>query len=566
MSSLDYSLEQLRSVQRDVGLDAVALNIPMREIFQIACADGENEHRIGTILERVAESLALQCVGRPRPLIKNRVRETNGGPLLCRLLAVPVPDSDGEFNGILIAFRDSHRDAFSGDEAKRMSELAKLFAPASALAQDELTRLPTRAAFQERIAGLMHTTREPVRGALLYVDIDRLHVINELWGFPAGDLAIVTVAGKLGDGAARHNALASRLSGDRFAIFVPGCTPASGVSIARQFLDGVRAAGIDGPTGRIDLSLSIGVAAFDVETTPLDHALAFAETACKTASEGGGNRVELYEESSAQVVRRREDIVSMGRVRIALDDGRYRILAQPIASLQKADEVNRHEMLFRILDEKDRLIVPGNFMSAAERYRLLPEIDRCVVTAVLNQLAERSKLRGFEPLQVSINLSAPSLADPHFSDWLLAQIDGSGLPSAWIGFELSEGAAMHNLERAQALVGKLTERGCSFMLDDFGVGMSSLGYLQALNISMLKIDAIFVRDLLENRRSESVVRAIASASQSMGIATAAEHVESAQICMRLIDLGVQYGQGYAIGKPQPLERVLAGAPPLAQAS
>jgi EAL domain-containing protein (putative c-di-GMP-specific phosphodiesterase class I) len=185
---------------------------------------------------------------------------------------------------------------------------------------------------------------------------------------------------------------------------------------------------------------------------------------------------------------------------------------------------------------------------------------------VLSQLKERSQLRGFEPIQVSINLSAPSLADPSFSDWLVAQIDASGLPSAWIGFELSESAAMHNLELAQALVSKLAARGCSFMLDDFGVGMSSLGYLQALNISMLKIDATFVRDLLENPRSESVVRAIAQLSQSMGIATAAEHVESAQICMRLIELGVQYGQGYAIGKPQPLDRVLAGAPPLAQAS
>src|SRR5262249_49176261 len=159
----------------------------------------------------------------------------------------------------------------------------------------------------------------------------------------------------------------------------------------QQILDEVHANGIDGPTGRIDVSLSVGVAAFDVESTPFDHALAFAETAHKTASERGGNRVELYEESGTQAAPRREAIVSMGRVRMALDDGRYRILAQPIASLQKSDEVNRYEMLFRILDEKDRLVVPGNFMSAAERYRLLPEIDRCVVKAVLSQLKERSQ-------------------------------------------------------------------------------------------------------------------------------------------------------------------------------
>jgi EAL domain-containing protein (putative c-di-GMP-specific phosphodiesterase class I) len=173
---------------------------------------------------------------------------------------------------------------------------------------------------------------------------------------------------------------------------------------------------------------------------------------------------------------------------------------------------------------------------------------------------------GFKPLQVSLNLSGPTICEPEFADWLENHVKDSGVPGDWIGFELTENAAIANLERAQALIDRMGALGCKFALDDFGTGVNSLAYLKALKLSMIKIDGSFIRDVLENERSESLVRGIAQLAKSMGIETVAEYVETPTICMRLIDLGVQFGQGYALGKPVLLDRSLDPVRSLALAS
>jgi EAL domain-containing protein (putative c-di-GMP-specific phosphodiesterase class I) len=202
-------------------------------------------------------------------------------------------------------------------------------------------------------------------------------------------------------------------------------------------------------------------------------------------------------------------------------------------------------------------VLPARFMSAATRYQLLPQLDRCVITHVLSKLKAARATTGFVPIHASINLSGPTISEPGFMDWLLDEIKASGVPGEWLGFELTETAAVGNLQRAQTLIDQLGQRGCRFALDDFGTGLSSLAYLQTLNFSMLKIDGSFVRDLLTNERSASLVRAVAQLASSMGIETVAEYVETPEICMRLIELQVQFGQGYALGRPVKLERILA---------
>jgi EAL domain-containing protein (putative c-di-GMP-specific phosphodiesterase class I) len=171
-------------------------------------------------------------------------------------------------------------------------------------------------------------------------------------------------------------------------------------------------------------------------------------------------------------------------------------------------------------------------------------------------------------MHASVNLSGPTISEPDFMEWLLGEIHSSGVPGDWLSFELTETAAVGNLQRAQLLIDQLGKRGCRFALDDFGTGLSSLAYLKTLNFSMLKIDGSFVRDLLVNERSASLVRAVAQLANSMGIETVAEYVETAEICRRLIELQVQFGQGYALGRPVKLERILmpcgSNASPAAQ--
>jgi EAL domain-containing protein (putative c-di-GMP-specific phosphodiesterase class I) len=246
----------------------------------------------------------------------------------------------------------------------------------------------------------------------------------------------------------------------------------------------------------------------------------------------------------------------VGRLRTALAEGRFQIFGQPIAPLLQHEPTRRYEMLLRLIDENDALVLPARFMSAATRYQLLPQLDRCVISHVLSKLKAAKATPGFVPVHASINLSGPTISEPEFMDWLLEEIQRSTVPGNWLSFELTETAAVGNLQRAQALINQLGQHGCRFALDDFGTGLSSLAHLKALNFSMLKIDGSFVRDLLSNERSASLVRAVAQLANSMGIETVAEYVETPEICMRLIELQVQFGQGYALGRPVRLERIL----------
>ncbi|RPH54412.1 MAG: EAL domain-containing protein, partial [Lysobacterales bacterium] len=190
----------------------------------------------------------------------------------------------------------------------------------------------------------------------------------------------------------------------------------------------------------------------------------------------------------------------------------------------------------------------------------------CVVSHVLQQLRAARSRAGFEPLHVSLNLSGPTISDPSFHEWLLAELDAAAVPGDWVTFELTEAAAVNNLELAQLLMNRLGERGCRFALDDFGTGVSSLAHLKEMHFSTLKIDGSFVRDILHNERSQSLVRAISELANAMGMETVAEYVETPEICMRLIELQVQFGQGYAIGRPRPLEGILDSSKELARAS
>src|SRR5690606_4221723 len=241
------------------------------------------------------------------------------------------------------------------------------------------------------------------------------------------------------------------------------------------------------------------------------------EVACKAAKERGRNRVEIYHVSDTSIIRRRDDIAIVGRLRSALEQGRYQIFGQPIASLLTPDSVHRYEMLLRIVDEKGRLVLPANFMSSASRYQLLPQIDRCVISDVLKHLRAASARPGYKPLHVSINLAGSTISDNGFLDWLQMQLDESGIDAATLTFELTETAAIGNMEHARTLMSTLGARGCRFALDDFGTGLSSLTHLKNLQFSSLKIDGSFIRDLMHNERSQSLVRAVTQLASAMGM-------------------------------------------------
>jgi diguanylate cyclase (GGDEF)-like protein len=555
----------LFEAQQRVSCHAIAFTPPSRDHFDFHCSAADAAE-VRRILENVADSFLLECRNRPEPVVSNRVRYEANGPLVGRFLAAAIQDDKVQLAGVALIFRTMEQEAFSKEDARAIGLLTQQLSKIISIPADPMTGLPTRSGVERLIEWRLDSRTARTVSTVLYGDIDQLHVVNDLLGFEAGDQVIAAVAHALQGQLASRDAVLSRLSGDRFTIFFPDCTLERARAIGDELRDAVSQVPLTIGTDSIPLSISFGAATVRGGDRSFDHALAAAEVACKAAKDRGRNRVESYEVHDSSINRRIDDIAIVGRLRVALEKGNFQMFGQPIAPLLQPESVRRYEMLLRLVDEKGRLVLPGQFMSSATRYQLLPQIDRCVISYVLTRLATAKREPGFEPMHLSINLSGPTLGDPTFLDWLVVQIDSSGVPGDWLEFELTETAAVSNLEHAQRLMARLTECGCRFALDDFGTGLSSLAHLKALNFSVLKIDGSFIRDILHNERSDSLVRAVTQLAHGMGMETVAEYVETPEICMKLIELGVQFGQGYAIGRPRPLDKILQPDLQLANAS
>jgi diguanylate cyclase (GGDEF)-like protein len=567
MTSTSTTIQQfLLEAASRVASTAVAYTTPSREEFYFRAAEGVDAEETRQILVTTADTFLLQMRNRRDPLVRNKVRYEHGGPLVGRFLVAPVHDDAGELAGVVMVLRKVESEEFGQGDLRTIVRLCHQLSKLLSLPADPVTGLLTRPGLEKLVEWRLSALGERSSACVLYGDIDQLHIVNDLLGFEAGDNAIAAVATALNHQLAQHDAVLSRLSGDRFTVFLPDCPLAKARKIAVDLRDAVQGSTLTVGEDTIPLSICFGAAALRRGERSFDHALAAAEVACKAAKDRGRNRVEAYQVSDSSIIRRRDDISIVTRLRAALDEGRFQIFGQPIAALLQPEDARRYEMLLRIIDEKGRLVLPGHFMSSATRYQLLPQIDRCVVSDVLTKLQTASRRPGFEPMHVSINLSGPTISDPGFLDWLLVQIASSSVPAEWLTFELTETAAVNNLEQAKLLMDRLGELGCRFALDDFGTGLSSLAHLKTLNFSVLKIDGSFIRDILTNERSQSLVRAVAQLAGAMGMETIAEYVETPEICMRLIELQVQFGQGYAIGKPRPFEGVLDQPAHLANAS
>jgi EAL domain-containing protein (putative c-di-GMP-specific phosphodiesterase class I) len=267
--------------------------------------------------------------------------------------------------------------------------------------------------------------------------------------------------------------------------------------------------------------------------------------------------VEVYQDADQSIVRRNDDVLVADRLRHALDEGRVEVFAQPIVRLHGESSNTHYELLMRLIGDAGTHLSPAWFMSAATRYRMLPELDRAVLQHIFGKLNKHRAALMKKNLRFSVNLSGPSIGDPDFIEWLGTHIGGGGVPGDWLQFEITETAAVANVGQTQALMRRLKARGVTFALDDFGTGVSSFAYLKFFDVKMLKLDGSFVRDLLANTRSESLVRGIAQLGRGMNIETVAECVETAEVRDRLTELGVDCAQGFFFGRPRPLEDILA---------
>jgi len=472
-----------------------------------------------------------------------------------KILACPVRHPSERVMGVLALFNPPSAQDFDSHQTRIAEVLAKRATSIIQAQYDPSTGLMTRQAFERQAAALLSPSTSEEAHIILYLDIDRLHVINETFGMHVGDDVIVSVAECMAK-SLPAGALSARISGDRLAALIPNSDMDAAAIVAEKIRAAAAAIVPRAGQGSFEVSACLGVAPIGRSDNPLAHALATAEIACKAAKDRGRNRVEMFQDSDQSIIRRHTDILVIGKLRDALDNDSFRLDAQPILPLRGNYGRPRFELLIRMVGDRGEIIPPGKFLSAAERYQLMPTVDRWVVHRACGLLGEYSASVGQDIARFAINLSGQSLQEESFLEFVIQEIKASSLPPGVLCFELTETATIGNLVKAQNFIHRLQDLGCQFALDDFGTGVSSLAYLKDLSVNYLKIDGSFVRDAITNSRSESMIKAIAQLAKVMCMETIAEYVETDALRARMADLGVDYGQGFAMGKAQRLEDLL----------
>jgi diguanylate cyclase (GGDEF)-like protein len=372
------------------------------------------------------------------------------------------------------------------------------------------------------------------RASLLLLDIDRLQSVNHLHGMAAGDAAILSVARLLVPPLLPPDALVASTMGDQFAIVLPGVDATAAAGIAARLQTAAAAIQPGLPDDASPMTLSAGVVEID----------------------DTGTRVEIFSAANSTLIRRSDEVLAAADLREALRTGQLLLFAQPIRLLADRTAPPGFELLIRMRDESGEIRPPGDFIAAAQRFQLLPDLDRYVVDAAFEALAPHRGLLTRLSSTVSINVSGQSLTSDAFVDHFIARLRASRVPGGLITLEVTEQAAVTSLDRAGAAMRRLRELGCGIAIDDFGTGANSLAYLRQLPVTRIKIDGSFVRDMLTNSRSEAGVKGILQIAREYQLDIVAEYVESEAIARRLLAMGIQRGQGYLFGKPEPLELAL----------
>lgn len=536
-----------------LGCPIGALLIPDKNIAVCRTAGIAAQSGADALTRTHRHLLALAQVQR-RTIVLNR--SANSGPMAglpYKILACPVMHSGQRVVGVLVIFKHARDHDFDLRQIHVVELLARRINHVLQNAFDA-TGLLTRPAFEKRALAALAAASKKASHCVIYADVDRLHVLNENMGMHIGDEIITRVAETLRS-ALNPRTMASRISGDRFAIFLPDTELDEARAFAEDLCRRINQQNVVVGGKRVEISASFGVAHLEPSEHPISHALAGAEAACKAAKDRGRNRVEALEDADRSIVRRVEDVALLGAVREALELGRFKMDAQPMVALHGHGE--RHfELLLRMLDAKGQVLTPDRFLLAAERYQLAPAIDRWVLQSVLDIVSAAAPKLQSLGAQFAINISGQSLGDDEFTGFLERTLRTYALPPSLISFELTETAAVSNIVRAEALMRKLRDLGHEIALDDFGRGLSSLTYLKSLPVTCVKLDGELVRDVAGNPRSQAMVNAVVQLARAMRLKTTAECVENEEILHALRELDVDYVQGFAIGRPRPFELVL----------
>ncbi len=543
----DGRVEYLNPVAEELtGWDSQeAQGRPIAEVF----------HVISEMTRQPVDSPITRCLREGRmvemtepSLLVNR----RGHEISMQDSAAPIRDRAGRLIGVVMVFHDVSQE-------RRLQRALSYQAT-----HDALTGLINRREFENRINETLQASRSDskLRHVVLYLDLDQFKVVNDTCGHQAGDRLLKQVTSVLQTRIRTSDTLA-RLGGDEFGVLLLDCSLDMAQRIAEGLRQAIREFRFVWQDRIMHVGVSIGLAEMSADAETLSTIMSAADVACYAAKESGRNRVHTYNQGHAPDRLREMQWVS--RINRACEEDRLELYCQPIVAIRAGTEAFRQfELLLRMRDENGQLVQPAEFIPAAERFNVMPALDRWVVRQACRYLAhKRSDDLSRTPYTITINVATTSINDEQFLDYVIAEMATADLSPGALCFELTESTAMSSLAAATHFIHELRKRGCKFSLDDFGSGLSSFLFLKNLPVDYIKIDGSFVQNVAQDIIDRSMVEAITQIGRTMGIATIAERVDSAEVLNQLAELGVQYAQGHFIASPQPvaaLASLVASAP------
>ena len=513
---------------------------PASEIYQIV-DEATGKKVLDPIQHCLDEQREVVFLGQ-RLLIRH-----DGNRLPVHDSAAPIRDRQGRLTGAILVFRD-------------LTQMRQVEAEIQHLAtHDPLTGLINRREFELLVHEAFATEdSEKARTALCQFDLDAFKLINDTCGHTAGDQLIRQIAGVLRQWVRPRDELA-RLGADEFAVLFRDCSPDEALLRAEEICASIHDFRFHWDGRTFSSRVSAGLVPLTYEVSGPEALLGAVDAACFVAKESGGGRIHVFEPGDTAIAERYGEMHWISRIQRGLDENRFCLWCQDISPVQNGhSEPPFSELLIRLIDEEGNVIAPGSFIPAAERYGQIAAIDRWVVKTALAFMANGGSAANNS--RFAINISGQSLGADGFLDYITNEIDVTGIAPHRVLFEITETSAIANLPKAMRFITVLKELGCFFVLDDFGQGLSSFSYLKSLPLDFIKIDGAFVREMVDDPIQAALVSSIRDIGKVMGLQTIAESVEDKATFDALVDIGVDYVQGYFLDRPKPL--TVSSPPPV----
>ena len=518
-----------------------AAGLPLLDVFNLV-DENSNQQLINPVSIAIKQRRVVNTTS--NTIVNNK----DGFSYDIEYTSSPILNSVNEVTGAVLVFRNL---TAIQDMAKQMSHQAT---------HDALTDLINRHEFEERLENALQSARnEGSHHVLCFFDLDQFKVVNDTCGHVAGDELLKQLVNNL-SGRVRKSDTFARLGGDEFALLLDDCSMEGALKLANTMLECINEFRFVWEDKSFVVGASFGMVAITPSSGTITDLIGAADSACYVAKDSGRNRIHVYKATDSILAQRRGEMQWLPLIREALENDGFILYGQKILDLNDDSEKGIHyETLVRMVRSDGTHIPPMAFIPAAERYHLMPSIDRWVIKSAFEQL-QQFHLKNLDNEQFwTINLSGQSLCDDDFLDFIIAQFNRTAIPPSLVCFEITETAAVKNLSRAIDFMAKLKSMGCQFALDDFGSGLSSFTYLKKLPVDYLKIDGSFVKDMLNDQIDMAMVESINQIGHIMNLKTIAEFVEDEATLNKLREMTIDFGQGYCIHRPQPIQDILGSS-------